>query len=85
MSRVEDMSCKEVVELITEYLDGSLTGHDVPRFEAHLNTCEGCVNYLGQMRTTIELTGRLDEESLAPEVRTALIEAFRDWRSHRTL
>jgi hypothetical protein len=80
-SRVEEMSCKEIVELVTEYLEATMPAREVLRFEAHLESCEGCVNYLEQMRTTIALTGRLTVDSLAPRTRAALIDAFRDWKT----
>jgi anti-sigma factor RsiW len=79
--QVEEMSCKEIVELVTEYLEGSLPAHEVRRFEAHLESCEGCVTYLDQMRTSIALSGRLTAESLDPPSRAALIDTFRNWKS----
>jgi predicted anti-sigma-YlaC factor YlaD len=79
--QLEEMSCKEIVELVTEYLEGSLPAHEVRRFQAHLELCEGCVNYLDQMRTSIALSGRLTAESLDPLTRSALIDTFRNWRS----
>jgi hypothetical protein len=79
--QVEEMSCKEIVELVTEYLEGSLPVHEVRRFEAHLELCEGCVTYIEQMRTSIALSGRLSELPLEPHTRAALIETFRNWKS----
>jgi len=81
MSEQVEMSCKEIVELVTEYLEGSLPAHEVRRFEAHLESCEGCVTYLDQMRTSIALSGRLTAESLDQRARAALIETFRNWKS----
>ena len=59
MAPAEDLTCAELVELVSDYLEGALTGGERERFEEHLTICEGCGNYLGQMRTTIALTGRL--------------------------
>jgi anti-sigma factor RsiW len=76
-----ELTCQEVVELVTAYLEGALDDNDARLFEEHLAGCEGCRRYVDQMRTTIELTGRLAEESLEPEARDALLEAFRTWRA----
>ena len=75
-----DVTCHEVVELVTDYLEGSLTGDDRRAFEAHLAGCDGCTNYLDQMRATIRLTGRLTAESLEPELRSKLLDAFGELR-----
>jgi anti-sigma factor RsiW len=83
MAPAEDLSCAELVELVTEYLDDALPAGERARFEEHLTVCDGCVNYLDQMRTTIELTGRLRVDDLSPEVTAELVEAFRGWhRNH---
>lgn len=74
-----EMPCRELVELVTEYLEGRLPARDRTRFEAHVAACEYCATYLEQMRQTIRALGRLPEESLTPEARDALVRAFRDW------
>jgi anti-sigma factor RsiW len=73
------MPCRELVELVTNYLEGRLSEHDRARFEAHLADCEECSTYLEQMRQTIRALGRLPEESLSDGAREALLQAFRDW------
>jgi predicted anti-sigma-YlaC factor YlaD len=78
MADAEDLSCAQVVELVTEYLERTLDRAVVRRLEGHLDECDGCAAYLDQMRTTIELTGRLGEETLAPELRAALVRALRE-------
>ena len=75
------MTCVELVELVTEYLEGPLPPEQRTRFEAHLDECPGCANYLDQMRRTIELTGRLREDDVLPQAMHSLLEAFRGWRS----
>ena len=77
------LTCKEVVELVTEYLEGTMQSADVVRFEAHLSACDGCTRYLEQMRQTISALGHLPEESLSPEMERDLLAAFMDWRSRR--
>jgi len=77
---VEPISCQEVVELVTDYLDGSLSHRERKAFEEHLSGCPHCTNYLDQMRQTIKMTGRLTEEALEPQLRERILEAFRDFR-----
>jgi anti-sigma factor RsiW len=74
------MTCKEIVEVITDYLEGRLRAEDRQRFEAHLEVCSYCATYLDQMRETIATLGTLRTESLSPETREGLLEAFRGWR-----
>jgi anti-sigma factor RsiW len=83
MSAVDtpQMRCRELVELITDYLEGTLPASERARFERHLAGCEGCQAYLDQMRTTIGALGRLPPESLSADAERKLLEAFRDWRA----
>jgi anti-sigma factor RsiW len=74
------LSCRELVELVTAYLEGDLTKGERKRFEAHLTGCDGCTTYVEQMRRTVELTGRLRVDDLSREAQDALLRAFRDWR-----
>jgi anti-sigma factor RsiW len=80
MGELTEMACQELVEVITEYLEGTLDAVDRQRFEEHLAICPGCRNYLEQMRTTIRLTGLLRPEALSPSTRQGLLDAFRGWR-----
>ena len=80
MSTVEDLSCQELVELVTDYLDDALSSHERARFEEHLGGCEGCANYVEQLRTTVRLVGRLAPEDVTPEAEAALLAAFRGWK-----
>jgi anti-sigma factor RsiW len=74
------MSCKELVEAITGYIEGTLPAPERARFEEHLGECPHCRDYLEQMRHTIAAVGSLDEGALSPETRAGLLEAFRGWR-----
>jgi anti-sigma factor RsiW len=76
----EHLSCQEVVELVTEYLDESLPTEDMTLFEQHLNVCEGCVWYVDELRTTVEMVGEIREEDVSPEMKDRLMGAFRDWK-----
>lgn len=80
MTTPRPMSCQELVELVTDYLEDALDPVERARFEAHLRTCEGCDTYVDQLRTTIALSGGLREEQLPGEVEQALLVAFRNWR-----
>jgi anti-sigma factor RsiW len=70
-----------MVELVTDYLENSLSGRDRRRFEAHLSGCDHCGEYLRQMRTTIALTGTLTVDDLSPAQQTQLTAIFRAWCS----
>ena len=79
IEQLPEMPCQELVELVTAYLEDRLAPLDRQRFEAHLDQCEACRTYLDQFRATIQVLGRLPQESLSPEARTALLDAFRGW------
>jgi anti-sigma factor RsiW len=76
-----DLSCRELVELVTDYFEGALSRRDRRRFERHIAGCDGCTAYLEQMRTTIRTLGRVSEETISLDARDALLHAFRDWHS----
>ena len=77
------ITCQELVELVTDYLEGGLSPEDRARIEAHLPRCRGCADYLEQMRATIRATGHLREESLDPFTRDQLLALFADWKRNR--
>jgi len=76
-----DMTCQELVELITEYLEGTLAPAERMRFDAHVRTCPGCAAYIEQMRTTIGILGKLSEESMSAGAERDLLATFRNWKS----
>jgi anti-sigma factor RsiW len=76
----DDLTCQELVELVTAYIEGALPPEERARFEAHLAGCRGCTAYLEQMRQTIGLLGTLAETSMSPQARDALLLAFRRWK-----
>ena len=79
--RRDDLTCAEVVELVTDYLEGALAAPERARFERHLAGCEGCTSYLDQMRHTIATTGRLGADDLPARLREDLLDAFRGWKA----
>ena len=80
MTRGLEIDCQDLVELVTDYLEGVLPADDRRRFEEHLEICEGCDAYVAQMRDTVRLTGRLTQEQVPDELRAQLLTAFRGWR-----
>ena len=79
----DELSCRELVELISDYIEDALPPDERTLFEEHLVICEGCVNYLGQMERTVEVVGTLRPEHVDYDAREALLGAFRGWRSQR--
>ena len=75
------LSCQELVELVTDYFEGALSPGEHARFEAHTARCQGCGVYLEQMRVTIDLLGQLPTSALPDGAEQELLEAFRGWRS----
>jgi anti-sigma factor RsiW len=74
-------ACREVVALLTDYLDGALAPHDARRLEEHLADCPHCTEYLDQLRVSIAATGRVEPDDLAPEVVDDLLVLYRAWRT----
>ena len=83
LGRSGSLSCRELVELVTDYLEGALPGADRRRFEKHIAACDACTAYIEQIRLTITATGELTEEDIEPQARDELLAAFRDWNSRR--
>jgi len=81
LRRQPDLVCQQIVELVTEYLENTLSRSDRRRFEAHLAGCPHCTAYLAQMRATIRLTGRLEAGDLTPQMREEFGELYRRWRA----
>lgn len=79
MTDTEALSCQELVELVTDYLERALGEADLRRFEQHIAGCGGCTRYLEQLRATIRITGTITTDDLSPEAEKALLEAFVDW------
>jgi predicted anti-sigma-YlaC factor YlaD len=75
----DELTCQELVEIVSDYLEGALSEADRERFDAHLEVCEGCRRYLDQMRTTIRVVGTLTEDDLDPGARVQLLQLFREW------
>jgi Putative zinc-finger len=76
-----ELACNEMVELVTAFLEDALEPVDRERFEEHLVFCDGCDQYLEQMRATVVMTGRVDPGGLPAELEERLLEAFRGWHA----
>ena len=75
------LTCQQVAEAVTDYLEGALSFVDRLRFHMHLGMCVGCRNYLRQMKYTIQTLGKLPAEPIPPKVRDELVKRFRDWKT----
>lgn len=76
----EEITCKEVVELVTDYLEQTLLPEVQTRFEAHVADCPGCDTYIAQVQKTITMLHKLTEEQMFPRTRVELLEMFREWK-----
>jgi predicted anti-sigma-YlaC factor YlaD len=79
MSQRDDIACRQVVELLTDYLEAAMAPDDRARLEEHLRGCGGCSRVLSQLRETIALTGTLSGDQLPAELRDGLLDTFRRW------
>jgi len=75
-----DLTCKELVELVTDYLEGSLSRRDRKRFENHIDGCTNCRGYVAQFKETIRLTGTLREHDIPSEAARELLVLFNGWK-----
>jgi anti-sigma factor RsiW len=75
------MTCRQVVELMTDYLEGALSPSDRLRFEQHIAGCDGCRAYLAQLATTRKVLSKLADEPIPAGLQAELVQAFRNWKS----
>jgi predicted anti-sigma-YlaC factor YlaD len=75
-----ELTCREVVELVNDDLDGALTAHELARFKQHLSSCDGCDRYVNQMRLTIQTVQRLRRDDVPARTPDELLDAFRRWK-----
>jgi anti-sigma factor RsiW len=80
---ISEFTCQDLVELVTEYLEGTLPPALRASFDLHIAECTSCREYLEQIRTTVALTGAVAAQDLSPGARDALVDAFRDWKKRR--
>ena len=75
-----DLACNELVELVTDYMEGTLPPAERARFDAHLTECPDCVEYVAQMHRTVVAVGLSGVELDQTPAVTALLQVFRDWK-----
>jgi anti-sigma factor RsiW len=80
LRRKRGLTCQELVELVTDYVDGALSRRDRARFDAHIAACGNCSEYVEQFRETIRVTGTLHEDDVSPEAASALLAQFAEWK-----
>ena len=78
--RRQDLVCQQAVELVTDYLEGSLSRRERRRFETHLRACPNCAAYFEQIKLTIRLSGTIEPDDLTPEAKSDLTDLYRRWR-----
>jgi anti-sigma factor RsiW len=83
LRRPRNLTCQELVELVTDYLEGTLARRDREAFDVHIAGCTNCRRYLEQFRQTIALTGTLRETDVSPEAADALLAHFAEWKRNR--
>jgi anti-sigma factor RsiW len=83
VSAAASVTCRQVVDLVTEYLEGSMPVSERVAFEQHVALCPPCRAYLVQLRKVVRVAGAVREEDLSPAARESLRDAFRDWKAHR--
>jgi anti-sigma factor ChrR (cupin superfamily) len=79
MNAIRELSCQEIVELVTEFLEGTMDSPLRVAFDAHLANCDGCTEYIEQIEATIRVAGTIEPEALSPQFQAGLLEAFRDF------
>jgi anti-sigma factor RsiW len=79
-----DLTCRELVELVTDYLEDALTPSERGRFDRHLELCPGCATYVEQFRETIVRTGALRQDDIPSPAREELLAQFRNWKTSST-
>ncbi len=81
MTSREGIACQEVVELVTDYLEGALLPEKQAQLEEHVTGCDGCANYIEQVRMTIGMLRNLAQEPVFPETKEDLLQVFRQWKN----
>jgi anti-sigma factor RsiW len=80
---MDEMACQELVELVSDYLEGVLGPDQTERIQEHLAICTSCDNYIAQVRATIRATGSLPPEIPSAAVEDQLTDLYRQWLANR--
>jgi len=84
VTALHTLSCREIVELVTDYLEGDLDADNSTALEAHLDLCPGCARYVEQIRETVATLGEVSSDNLSTQAQEGLLEAFREFRRPMT-
>jgi hypothetical protein len=79
----DEIVCRELVELVTPYLENAMPANERALLERHLAECDGCQTYVQQMRLTIEAVGHVPDEAITSQTREQVLAIFRAWRDER--
>ena len=79
----DEIVCRELVELVTPYLEGDLSPTERAAVDRHLSKCSGCRAYVEQMRQTIRAIGHIPHEPVTAQMRDEVLELFRAWKAER--
>jgi predicted anti-sigma-YlaC factor YlaD len=77
---MDNLSCQEVVELVTDYLEQALLPEKRIQFEEHIVDCPGCLTYIEQVQQTIVMLRNLAKQPMFPETKQELLAIFRNWK-----
>jgi anti-sigma factor RsiW len=80
MQTEDELSCQQVVVLVTDYLENALLPESRRRLEAHVAECPGCQNYIEQLQMTIDMLHQIAQEPVFPATKQELLQLFRDWK-----
>jgi predicted anti-sigma-YlaC factor YlaD len=76
----EELDCGAAVELVADHLEGATSFDQGRRLDLHLTGCDGCRDYLEQVRTVLRVAGRPVVDAVPPGTMAGLLRALRDWR-----
>jgi anti-sigma factor RsiW len=85
MTTERELTCQQLTEVLTDYFEGAMPPEERARFDAHLELCEGCVNYVSQMRQTIRAARALHPAEVEATVPDDVLDAFRAWKQGEPL
>ena len=81
---VGNFTCQQIAELITDYLEGSLTLTQRVRFQMHVGLCLACRNYLSQMKYTVATLRQLPSDPIPPQIKEELLRRFQTWKKEKS-
>jgi anti-sigma factor RsiW len=76
-----ELTCREMVELVTAYLDDAIEPAQRAALERHLAGCPHCTEYFAQIRLVRAAAGRVEPEDIAPQARQELLALFSRWQA----